>query len=128
VFKADHSPVIQLPYQFIRERWFTRRQNQTPFVQGATVFQDIVIRCVRYAFANMPAKVGRVFFSKQVAYPFFRFRMLRNGYTTSPVSVKEVHKSGIKGLWICEDLLEQPDIVIYYCHGTFSITTPIPFC
>lgn len=87
-------------------------------MQRATIFQDIVIRCVRYAFAHMPAKIGRVFFSKQVAYPFFRFRLLRHGYRSSPVGVEEVYKNGVRGLWIAGDeAAEKPDVVVYYCHG-----------
>lgn len=94
-------------------------EEQSPFVQHATVFQDVVVRCVRYAFASIPASIGRVFFSKYVAYPFFRFRMLRHGYLSCPINVTEVHKNGSRGLWICGDLMEKPDLVIYYCHGSY---------
>jgi hypothetical protein len=66
--------VLVLPYEFLRERFFTPYEKRSPFVQRATIFQDIVIRCVRYAFANMPAFLGRVFFSKAVSLPFLRFR------------------------------------------------------
>ena len=82
---------LQLPLQFIRERYFTPKHKQTPFVQRANPFQDIVIRCVRYAFTNMPAFIGRVFFSKHVALPFLRFRMLRHGYLTAPLAWREVN-------------------------------------
>ncbi|KAF7502898.1 hypothetical protein GJ744_004936 [Endocarpon pusillum] len=110
--------ILQLPYQFMQERYLTGRDEQSPFVQRATVFQDIVIRCVRYAFAHMPVKIGRVFFSKQVAYPFFRFRLLRHGHRSEPVSVEEVHQNGIRGLWITgNESAEKPDVVVYYCHG-----------
>ena len=109
--------ICRLPYQLISERYFTRKENQTPFVKNATFFQDLVIRCVRYAFAKMPASVGRVFFSKQVAYPFFRWRLLRQGYLESSISYQEVDKRGLKGLWIVPRQSEKPDIVIYYCHG-----------
>lgn len=33
---------------------------------------------------------GRVFFSKAVALPFFKFRMLRHGYTKSPIPWREI--------------------------------------
>lgn len=82
---------MKLPLQFIHERCFTPQKQQTPFVRKATPFQDVVIRCVRYAFANMPAYIGRVFFSKQVTLPFLRFRMLRHGYLRSPLPWKEVN-------------------------------------
>ncbi|QDS75059.1 hypothetical protein FKW77_006603 [Venturia effusa] len=108
--------VVKLPYQFIKERFFTDKKQQIPFVQEATPFQDAVIRCVRYAFANMPAYIGRVFFSKQVTLPFLRFRMLRHGYLHSPLPWKEIETTQFRGVWIAEHAAE-PDIVIYYCHG-----------
>jgi len=83
-------PAIQLPYRFICERLFTSKEEQTAFIQHATPFQDFVIRCVRYAFANLPAFIGRVFLSKEVSLPFLRFRMLRHGYLSSPIPWREV--------------------------------------
>ncbi|KAF2751090.1 alpha/beta-hydrolase [Sporormia fimetaria CBS 119925] len=65
----------------------------------------------------MPAWLGRVFFSKQVSLPFLRFRMMRHGYWSSPIRWREVHRPGFRGIWITYDQDEQPDIVIYYCHG-----------
>ncbi|KIX07910.1 uncharacterized protein Z518_02564 [Rhinocladiella mackenziei CBS 650.93] len=109
--------VLQLPYQLVRERYFTKRDQRSPFTQHATIFQDIVVRCVRYAFANIPASVGRVFFSKWVAHPFFRFRLLRHGYLRCPMFYREVIRHGAKGLWIVDDPSLEPDIVIYYSHG-----------
>lgn len=108
---------FRLPYQLVSERYFTRKGKRTPFVKNATFFQDLVIRCVRYAFAKMPASVGRVFFSKPVACPFFRWRLLRQGYLESSITYQEVKKKGVKGLWIVPEQSEKPDIVIYYCHG-----------
>src|SRR5579871_1906445 len=81
---------IQLPYLFICERFFTLREEQTPFVQRATPFQDFVIRYVRYAFANLPFFIGRVFLSKEVSLPFLRFRMLRHGYLKSTIPWNEI--------------------------------------
>lgn len=109
--------VLQLPYNFIRERLFTRWRDRSPFVQQATIFQDIVIRCVRYAFAKIPASVGKVFFSKGVALPFIRFRMLRHGLWRWPVYWKEINRDGLKGIYIIHDELRRPDLVVYYCHG-----------
>jgi len=115
--KALPFLVIKLPITFIYERFFVKRQNQTPFVQQATPFEDFVIRCVRYAFANIPASIGRVFFSKPVALPFLRFRMLRHGYLKSPIHWHEVHMSDFKGLWLVCDEFQQPDVVVFYAHG-----------
>lgn len=106
-----------MPLRLIRERYFTRKQQQSPFVQRATLFQDIVIRCVRYAFANIPASIGAVFFSKNVALPFLRFRMLRHGHWKSPLAWQEVNRNGLRGIFMITDSSRRPDIVIYYCHG-----------
>ena len=64
-------------------------------MQQASPFQDFVIRCVRYAFAKIPASIGRVFFSKYVALPFLRFRMFRHGFVRSPVPWEEQDVVGI---------------------------------
>ena len=79
-----------MPYQLIKEHYFTPKSRRSPFVQDATLFQDTVIRCVRYAFAKIPASIGRVFFSKNVALPFLRFRMLRHGIIRRPIYWREV--------------------------------------
>ncbi|KAI9641404.1 hypothetical protein NHQ30_010206 [Ciborinia camelliae] len=109
--------IIKLPLSFIKERFFTLREKQSPFVQQASWFEDIVIRCVRYAFAYIPANIGRVFFSKAVALPFLRFRMLRHGFLKSPIHWHEVNQDNMKGIWIIADNTKEPDIVIYYAHG-----------
>ncbi|RYP79733.1 hypothetical protein DL770_006522 [Monosporascus sp. CRB-9-2] len=109
--------LIKLPYEFIRERFFVSRNDQTPFVRKATPFEDFVIRCVRYAFANIPPGVGRVFFAKPVALPFLRFRMLRHGYLKSPVRWDEHTTARFKGIWIRKDPSEKPDICVFYAHG-----------
>ena len=36
------------------------------------------------------SSVGRIFFSKAVALPFLRFRMLRYGYIESPIPWREI--------------------------------------
>lgn len=83
------SPVFQLPSGFIHERFLLRPDAQPAFVRQASPFEDIVVRCVRYAFANISPKVGRVFFGKRVALPWLRWRMLRHGYLRSPVHWRE---------------------------------------
>ncbi|KAF9691516.1 hypothetical protein EKO04_010437 [Ascochyta lentis] len=108
---------IVIPYQFIRERYILPVERRSPFVKKATPFQDFVIRCVRYAFANMPAFIGRVFFSKGVSLPFLRFRMLRHGIVTSPIRWTEVKRPDFRGVLIKHNQQEQPDIIIYYAHG-----------
>jgi hypothetical protein len=86
--------VIKIPYQFVKERYMTSYKGRSPFVQRATPFQDIVIRFVRFAFAFMPAFLGRVFFSKNVSLPFLRFRMLRHGIVTAPLRWTEIERVG----------------------------------
>lgn len=80
---------FQMPVQLVRGRYFTRREKQSPFVARASLFEDVVVRCVRFAFREVPANVGRVFFSKWVALPFLRWRMLRHGYLVSPIGWRE---------------------------------------
>ncbi|KAF6225071.1 hypothetical protein HO133_010266 [Letharia lupina] len=109
--------LIQLPYEFIEERYFTPKRSRSPFVKQASPFQDIVIRIVRYAFAHFSTKIGRVFFSKPVALPFLRFRMLRRGYLKSPITWLEIDLKDTHGVWIIVDPYDKPDIVIYHCHG-----------
>ncbi len=122
-----------MPISLLYERLLSSREHRSPFVQQASWFEDVVIRCVRYAFAYIPAKVGRVFFSKMVALPFLRFRMIRHGYIRSPIHWQELnqvmhilsmvtHKvnglqNGFKGIWIISDPSRKPDVVIYYAHG-----------
>jgi hypothetical protein len=81
--------VLKLPFEFIRERYLTPDASKSLWVQQSTSFEDIVIRCVRYAFANIPANVGRVFFSRGVSLPFMRWRFLRHGYLKFPVHWRE---------------------------------------
>lgn len=89
---TNRHTVIKLPLSFIRERFFTPHEERSPFVQQASWFEDIVIRCVRYAFAYIPANIGRVFFSKEVALPFLKFRMFRHGLMESPIHWHEVNQ------------------------------------
>jgi hypothetical protein len=69
----------------IRDRYLVRREKQSEFQRRASLFEDGVVRCVRYAFANIPPRIGRVFFAKEVALPFLWFRLLRYGYLGSPI-------------------------------------------
>ena len=93
----------------------------------------------------MPASIGAVFFSKPVALPFMRWRMLRHGYLRSPVHYEEVmidvlddfggagtttakpHGSSstkssqpqrqVRGVWMVADPSKAPDVCVYYLHG-----------
>lgn len=109
--------LFQLPVQLCYERYYLPEPEQSPFCRNATFFQDIVIRCVRYAFAYIPASIGRVFFSKEVAHPFVRWRLLRHGYLHSPVSYSEVKRQEFQGIWVAPKPEEEPDVIIFYCHG-----------
>ncbi|KAL0930931.1 arylacetamide deacetylase [Colletotrichum truncatum] len=120
VLKALPFLVFELPTSLLRERWLLSWEERSPFVQRATFFEDLVIRCVRYAFANLPTNIGRVFFSKYISLPFLRFRMLRHGYIRSPVSWREYKqhgRHGFQGIWINADASKPPDVVVYYAHG-----------
>ena len=84
-------PVFNLPITLFNERaWLPGRLEQPAFVRhGATPFEHAVVRCVRHGFVNIPPVVGRVFFSKSVALPFLRFRMLRHGFLRYPAYWRE---------------------------------------
>ncbi|KAK7425021.1 hypothetical protein QQZ08_008417 [Neonectria magnoliae] len=113
--------LLELPYQLIQERYFIHPSQQTAFVQGSTLFEDFVIRCVRYAFKYIPAHVSRVFFSKPVAIAFLRWRMLRHGYLKYPASWQEYAVGEgnvkVKGIWLMPRPEIPPDFVLYYAHG-----------
>ncbi|KAF6812162.1 arylacetamide deacetylase [Colletotrichum sojae] len=120
VIQALPFLTLFLPLGLFFERCLLSHQHQSPFVQRASLFEDLVIRCVRYAFANLPTKIGRVFFSKYISLPFLRFRMLRHGYLRSPAkweSYEEPGRHGFKGVWIRKDASKPPDVVLYYAHG-----------
>ncbi|OAQ87172.1 alpha/beta hydrolase fold protein [Purpureocillium lilacinum] len=84
--------LIELPYRFIRDRYWASSADSPSFVQRSTVFEDVVVRYVRYAFKNLAASIGKTFFS-------------RNG------------PKAIKGVWIMHDPKQAPDFVVYYVHG-----------
>ncbi|VUC37563.1 unnamed protein product [Clonostachys rosea] len=124
--KALPFLIFQLPVQLIQERYYTPTSLKPGFVQSATLFEDLVIRCVRYAFQSIPSNVSRVFFDKWVALPFLRWRMLRHGYVRSPVYWKEERygqltgckgNESFSGLWIKHRPEHPPDFVLYYIHG-----------
>ncbi|KAK3995939.1 Arylacetamide deacetylase-like protein [Cladorrhinum sp. PSN332] len=109
--------LVELPIGFLHDRYFLPAEKQSLFIRRSSLFEDFVIRCVRYAFGNVPAKIGRVFFSKEVALPFLKFRLLRHGYFGYPIHWREHREKSFKGLWIIKDPLKRPDLVVYYAHG-----------
>lgn len=86
--------VVKLPLGVVRDRFIYRivYRNRVSAGRPASWFEDVVIRCIRYAFAHIPPKLARVFFSKRIALPLLKFRMLRHGYLRSPVHWVEVNK------------------------------------
>jgi hypothetical protein len=49
----------------------------------------------------MPAGVGRVFFSKPVALPFLRWRLLRHGYLQCSVAWREYAAGEVSySIWV----------------------------
>src|SRR5690606_37105239 len=72
----------------------------------------------------LPLDVLKIFFEREVALPFFRFRMLSRLSWNSPVHWEEYTDEAasppIKGIWIKEDPDEVPDIVVYYVHGEYG--------
>lgn len=67
--------LLKLPFQLVRARWFYQHGNRP---QGA-IFQQVVLRCMKYGFINLPTSVARGFFEASVIIPFYTFRLLRCG-------------------------------------------------
>ncbi|PUU84044.1 Alpha/Beta hydrolase protein [Tuber borchii] len=112
----------RMPIDIIKERYLTKLNRQSAFTRRSTLFQALVVACMRYGFACVPTRIGRVFFTKGVALPFLRFRMFRHGYfwrlRHRPLWREiNLNKGAMKGIWIVEDDTKKPDVVIYYCHG-----------
>ncbi|KAH6604221.1 hypothetical protein Trco_007667 [Trichoderma cornu-damae] len=122
VIKAIPFLLFTLPIQFLWNRYCrSYTSHKSSHLKGSTIFEDVVIRCVRYGFASIPADVGRVFFSRDVALPFLRWRMKRHGIEDFPVYWKEETigdgDAKVNGIWIKQRSEDEPDIVIYYAHG-----------
>lgn len=66
---------FQMPLDVARRQLASWRRGRAEH-QRPSLFEDIVLSCVCWAFINMDPRVGRVFFSRPVALPFFRFRQL----------------------------------------------------
>ncbi|KAF8423585.1 Alpha/Beta hydrolase protein [Tirmania nivea] len=116
--KALPFLVTELPVQVLYDRYLSDPKHQLAWTLKSSLFQDVVIRCVRYAFANIDSKVGRVFLSKNVALPFLRFRMWRHApQAAARVKWREVQEVGFKGVWIEFNETAEPDMVLYYMHG-----------
>lgn len=81
--------MFKLPVAFVYERYLLNDKQKPEFLLQASPFEDVVVRCVRYAFANIPPRVCRIFFNKEVALPWMRWRMLRHGYLRSPIHWRE---------------------------------------
>ncbi|TWU73555.1 hypothetical protein ED733_004013 [Metarhizium rileyi] len=112
--------VFKLPFHFLA-RYVRPRVAQPWFIAESTIFEDMVIRVVRYGFMNLPVKTIRVLLSKQFAYPLLRWRMFRSGHFRFPVHLQEksmeLGGTSTTGLWIKQDPGQEPDVVIYYIHG-----------
>ncbi|RDA84495.1 hypothetical protein CP532_0968 [Ophiocordyceps camponoti-leonardi (nom. inval.)] len=113
--------LLQLPLDTFRHRLWLPASTLPVFWRESSLFEYIVIRCVRHAFKNIPPDVGKVFFSKAVTLPFLRWRMLRHGLVRCPTYWHEVvlHEEdrATRGLWLRHDPHRSPDIVIFYLHG-----------
>ncbi|KAF8466656.1 hypothetical protein BDZ91DRAFT_724745 [Kalaharituber pfeilii] len=108
---------FELPCQILYERYLSNPKHRLAWTLRASLFQDVVVRCVRYAFRNIDPKVGRVFLSKDVALPFLRFRIWRHPPSTTSISWDEVEESTFKGVWVYCNREIKPDMVLYYIHG-----------
>ncbi|KAK6358416.1 hypothetical protein TWF730_007750 [Orbilia blumenaviensis] len=120
LFTAIPYFVFTLPYLFFRDHILLSKHERPDFVNDSTLFQELVIRLVRYSFANLPSDIGRVFFKGEVFMPFYRFRMLRNGLLPGQVpswSPENIDRDGVRALWVKTIKDSEPDVVLYYIHG-----------
>ncbi|KAI5820865.1 Alpha/Beta hydrolase protein [Pyronema omphalodes] len=111
-----------LPYGLINERYRTRTEHQLAITRRISLFQDVMLRCIRWGFINVPCDVGKLFFIKGVSLPYLRFRMWRSGCLRPGKDCPkwtEIKKSkkGMRGLWISYDTTIRPDFIVYYVHG-----------
>ncbi|TGZ77119.1 alpha/beta-hydrolase [Ascodesmis nigricans] len=142
--------LFQLPVEFFRERVLhlqpsskCSEKTSTGGRRGreTTLFQAMVLKCMRYSFTNLPVPVARCFFDKFVVVGFYYWRLLRLS-TSTPL------RTPPKGLWIqyhhppsssptsispifgpCTSCtppsLPSPDLTILYLHGGgFTLGTP----
>ncbi|QUC22250.1 uncharacterized protein UV8b_06491 [Ustilaginoidea virens] len=112
--------LVHLPFHVI-SRYVQARDSQPFFIRTSSLFEDVVIRIVRYGFINFPTETLKVFLSKQFAYPLLKWRMFRSGWFTFPARLEEVvveeGDTSVAGLWIKHDPKREPDVVVYYIHG-----------
>ncbi|KAK6501695.1 hypothetical protein TWF481_009521 [Arthrobotrys musiformis] len=112
--------VYTLPCSIFRDNILLFKNERPDYVNNSTLFQELVIRLVRYAFANLPSDIGRVFFKKEVVMPFYRFRLLRNGLfpgDTPSWDLEDIDQDGVRGVWVKTIKDSEPDVVLYYIHG-----------
>lgn len=105
-----------LPLQLLYDRLTTRDEW--------TFFQNLILRIVRFAFGNLSAHLGQVFFSEDQAWPFIRFRT--DGASTQwkqkvlfySTELMKVSTNGFEGYWIRDPWIHTPPkTVIFYLHG-----------
>ncbi|KAK6517880.1 hypothetical protein TWF506_005058 [Arthrobotrys conoides] len=120
LFTAIPYFVFTLPCLFFHDHILLFKNERPEFVNDSTLFQELVIRLVKYSFANLPSDIGRVFFKGEVVMPFYKFRLLRNGLLPGDVpswSPEEINQDGTRGLWVKTFKDSEPDVVLYYIHG-----------
>ncbi|KAK6348351.1 hypothetical protein TWF718_006149 [Orbilia javanica] len=120
LFTAIPYFVFTLPSLLFHDHILLFKHERPDFVNNSTLFQELVIRLVRYSFANLPSDIGRVFFKREVVMPFYKFRLLRNGIlpgSVPPWNPEEINQDGVRGLWVKTLQDSDPDVVLYYIHG-----------
>ncbi|KAF3247432.1 hypothetical protein EYR41_006188 [Orbilia oligospora] len=119
LFTAIPYFVFTLPSLIFHDHILLFKNERPEFVNDSTFFQELVIRLVKYSFANLPSDIGRVFFKGEVVMPFYKFRLLRHGILPGSVpsgNPKEIDQDGARGLWVKTFEDSEPDVVLYYIH------------
>ncbi|QPH12275.1 hypothetical protein C2857_004383 [Epichloe festucae Fl1] len=109
-----------LPFHFLA-RYAKSRDAQPRFIRESSVFEDMIVRIVRYGFMYFPTEALKVFLSKRFAYPLLRWRMFRNGIFSFPAHLQDrvlqEGQTSAAGLWMRHDAEKEADVVVYYVHG-----------
>ena len=79
---------IRVPLHILG-RFVRPKTKLSQFAREGTLFEDVVIRVVRYGFEHFPTPALRAFLSKEFAYSLLKWRMLRSGYFAFPAHLQQ---------------------------------------
>ncbi|CAK7215692.1 hypothetical protein SCUCBS95973_002564 [Sporothrix curviconia] len=124
ILRALPFLVFQMPVDVARRQWTARRQRQQQQQgQRPSIFEDIVLCCVRWAFVHTPprfrqlrhAEVRRVF---RAAADYVLSLLTSIPRVSSPSNtLRTGNEPTTKGLWLKHDATRPADVVVLFVHG-----------